>query len=156
MSVYLVRHALAGDKRAWEGPDERRPLTQRGRRQARGLVELLAGSPVDRVVSSPRARCVQTVQPLADARGLPVEHAAELDVGAGPATTIPFLLAAAGVPTVHCSHREVIAEVLRTLAEDGLAYDGELVWAKGSAWVLEAEGGRFARGRYLPPHEPPT
>ena len=36
-TVHLVRHAHAGDAERWEGPDELRPLTAKGRRQAERL-----------------------------------------------------------------------------------------------------------------------
>ncbi|MEA2687050.1 MAG: 8-oxo-(d)GTP phosphatase, partial [Actinomycetota bacterium] len=50
--LLVVRHAHAGDREAWVGPDERRPLTKKGRRQATGLVEVLADYNVGRIVSS--------------------------------------------------------------------------------------------------------
>lgn len=71
--ILLIRHASAGDRSEWEGEDSLRPLDRRGRRQAAALVDLLADYDVDRVLSSPAVRCVQTVEPLAAARGLEVE-----------------------------------------------------------------------------------
>ena len=70
---YLVRHGEAGDRHAWHDPDELRPLTEEGWRQAKALVDLLADAEIDRLLSSPYVRCVQTLEPLAEARGLPVE-----------------------------------------------------------------------------------
>lgn len=152
MTVYLVRHALAGDKRAWEGPDARRPLSRAGRRQAQGLIDLLGDRGIERVVSSPRDRCTQTVEPLADKLGLAVETDDVLDQDpVDVAAAIGFLLATARRHVAHCSHQEVISEVIPRLAEDGLAYEGKLKWAKGSVWVLEVEAGRFVHGTYLAP-----
>jgi len=62
--MYLVRHAKAGSRSAWSGPDDLRPLTKTGRRQADALGDLLAERRVTRVVSSPSVRCRQTVEPL--------------------------------------------------------------------------------------------
>jgi phosphohistidine phosphatase SixA len=76
--ILLIRHAWAGDRSEWEGEDRRRPLDKRGRRQADELVSLLAPYEVDRILSSPYDRCVQTVDPLAGARGLEVELREEL------------------------------------------------------------------------------
>jgi phosphohistidine phosphatase SixA len=73
MSLLLIRHASAGERDEWVGDDRRRPIDKRGRKQARRLVDLLAPYPVERIVSSPADRCVQTVEPLADARGLTIE-----------------------------------------------------------------------------------
>ena len=63
MRLYLVRHAKAapGD------PDELRPLTSRGREQARLLAEHLAGEQLDAVVTSPLLRARETAEILARA-----------------------------------------------------------------------------------------
>ena len=76
--IVLVRHASAGDPDAWEGDDRLRPLDGRGRRQAEQLVELLAPYELTRILTSPALRCVQTVEPLAHARGLAIEVRDEL------------------------------------------------------------------------------
>ena len=34
IQLHLLRHAHAGDYATWDGPDEARPLTPRGERQA--------------------------------------------------------------------------------------------------------------------------
>ena len=70
---YLVRHAHAGDKHAWVGPDRLRPLSEPGRREAHGLLVQLRPYPIARILSSPTVRCLQTVEPLAQRRGLPIE-----------------------------------------------------------------------------------
>ena len=40
MTVYLVRHAKAGERGVWDGDDQLRPLSGRGHLQARGLLEV--------------------------------------------------------------------------------------------------------------------
>src|SRR5438270_12184602 len=60
ISVYLVRHAKAGDRQAWEGEDRLRPVDQPGWRQAEGLAEAFQGEPLDMILSSPYLRCFQT------------------------------------------------------------------------------------------------
>lgn len=76
--MLIVRHASAGERDDWEGDDRLRPLDTRGFAQAARLVELLDGHEILRVLSSPARRCVQTVEPLAHARGLDVEVREEL------------------------------------------------------------------------------
>jgi 8-oxo-(d)GTP phosphatase len=76
--ILLVRHASAGDRDAWEGDDRLRPLDERGRRQAKELVGLLAAYQLERVLSSPALRCVETIEPLALARGVTIEVRDEL------------------------------------------------------------------------------
>jgi 8-oxo-(d)GTP phosphatase len=89
MTVMLIRHASAGDREDWPGNDRHRPLDKKGHKQAKKLVDLLARYEVDRVLSSPFDRCVQSVEPLAHARGLEIELrdelGEELQLGAGAA-----------------------------------------------------------------------
>jgi 8-oxo-dGTP diphosphatase len=86
---YLVRHAHAGDKHTWTGPDPLRPLSEPGRREAHGLLTQLRDYPITRILSSPAVRCLQTVEPLAQRRGLPIEPAQVLGVDADPAALVP-------------------------------------------------------------------
>jgi len=104
---FLVRHASAGERRDWVDDDRMRPLDERGRRQAVEIVSALGGEDVRRVVSSPYLRCVQTVEPLAAARGLEVELDERLAEGAGLAAQ--ELLAEDGV--VACTHADVIHDL---------------------------------------------
>src|SRR5438034_11278601 len=78
MPLVVIRHARAGDSSEWPGDDRKRPLDDRGVRQAAALVDELADFPLARILSSPYDRCVQTVEPLAVQRGLEVELRAEL------------------------------------------------------------------------------
>jgi 8-oxo-dGTP diphosphatase len=149
VTAFLVRHAKAGSREKWVGSDEKRPLSKSGLLQAHGLVEQLRGASLTRILSSPYLRCVQTVEPLAAARGLDVEIEAKLAEGADPALALALLRRDGG--EVFCSHADVIAGVMLALADRGVPLTGELTWAKGSTWALEVSGGRFVSGRYLPP-----
>jgi 8-oxo-(d)GTP phosphatase len=73
LTVLVIRHASAGDREDWDGDDRLRPLNAKGFAQAGRLAELLDRYKISRVLSSPAVRCVQTVEPLAHARGLEVE-----------------------------------------------------------------------------------
>lgn len=108
MTSVVLRHAAAGDRDHWDGDDFHRPLDAKGRRQAAELVELLRPFEVRRVVSSPYVRCVQTVEPLAAALGLPLELDERLAEGAGWAALA--LLQEDGV--VSCTHGDVVREVV--------------------------------------------
>ena len=72
LQLYLVRHADAGDAALWEGDDAERPLSKKGRRQAKALARLLKdlGLRVDAVITSPLVRAVQTAKPIAKATGV--------------------------------------------------------------------------------------
>lgn len=153
--VYLVRHAHAGARGAWQGDDSQRPLSDKGWRQARGLVALLDHDrPPRRVLSSPSVRCVQTLEPVAGAHGLGVEIDDRLLEGADPRETLALLeeAMAESRAVAACSHGDVIPGVLDLLRADGVRFEGPLTWPKASTWVLEGgdEGG-VIRARYLPP-----
>jgi 8-oxo-(d)GTP phosphatase len=76
--MLVIRHARAGERAEWPGDDRLRPLDRRGQKQAEALVDALASFEITRVFSSPYERCLQTVEPLAAARGLFVEAEEEL------------------------------------------------------------------------------
>ena len=147
---YLLRHAHAGDKRAWAGPDSARPLSSAGRREAHGLLTQLRDYPISRVLSSPTVRCLQTVEPLARRRDLRVESTDVLGVDADPTDLVALLLDPAVAEAVVCSHGELIGAALVRLVGDRSEGDS-LNWPKGSTWVLEVTEGRLEDTRYLPP-----
>lgn len=66
--LLIVRHAKARSRSHWRGAEADRTLTSAGRRQARGLAGLLACWQPERLLSSPWARCLQTLQPYLDAQ----------------------------------------------------------------------------------------
>ena len=154
MAQYLVRHAKAGSRSGWIGPDESRPLTRAGKEQAEAIMELLVERPVPRTLSSPYRRCVETMQPLAEKLGLPIETVVELAEGE-PAWRVVELLAALPEDSVLCSHGDVIPAVIDALAARGMAVDGEPDWRKGVTWVLERDGDEFVRAHALPPPATP-
>jgi 8-oxo-dGTP diphosphatase len=148
-TVYVVRHAKAGVRGTWPGPDEERPLTRRGRRQARRLVERFAGLEVERVISSPLVRCVQTVEPLLESRGLELELAPELGEEAGLAAGVAFVRGLEAVPTVLCSHGSEIEALVDAFESEGATVEGSRGIGKGSVWVLDRRDDRILSARYL-------
>ena len=150
MAVYVVRHAKAGDREAWQGDDRLRPLTKSGREQAEGLTELLKNEPIDRILSSPYVRCLQTVEPLAARRKLPIEPRKDLEEGAGAESVIRLLQAAKGGNLVLCTHGDVVEELLARLIEQGLVARTGARNEKGGTWVLYEENGSLTSAKYLP------
>jgi 8-oxo-dGTP diphosphatase len=147
---YLVRHADAGDKREWNGADDQRPLSDTGRHEADGLVDLLAACPIDRILSSPAVRCVQSVEPLARQRGLEIHTDPTLAVDADPDRAVELLLAGDD-DVVWCTHGELIRPLLARLHDRGAPIGDGATWPKGSVWVLETAGGAITGASYLPP-----
>jgi 8-oxo-dGTP diphosphatase len=152
-AVYLIRHAKAGSRLKWTKPDHLRPLTKAGRRQAEGLVALIE-QPLERLVSSPYVRCVQTLEPLAEARDLALETADELAEGAPVEDALALMLSlAADGPAALCTHGDVMMFAVDELLAAGVPLEGPFEFKKGATWVIEVADGSFARGRYLPPPE---
>ena len=65
-TLYLVRHADAGDPSQWIGPDAERPLSGKGVKQAARLAATLlaAETRFDAIRHSPARRCVETATVL--------------------------------------------------------------------------------------------
>jgi phosphohistidine phosphatase SixA len=162
MLVLLVRHGHAGAKRQWHGDDDFRPLDATGLEQSTALVPLLARFTPARILSSPLVRCVQTVTPLSDALGLPIERSPSLVPEAGAAATLLARQVSIDKPEeefqseagaiVLCTHGEVIHHMQALLAHDGLPDFGPAsLREKGSVWVLVRGDGRFTGAEYLDP-----
>ena len=151
MPLLVVRHARAGSRRHWDGPDEKRPLSGRGRRQAAALVKVLAPFAPTRILSSPFVRCVQSVEPLSEKLGVAVEPSDALAEGAPSEEVVALARRLTSVAAVLCSHGDVIVALLDALArDDRVKLPKDYEWPKGSTWVLEARKGRYASARYIP------
>jgi 8-oxo-(d)GTP phosphatase len=138
--LLVVRHASAGDRERWKCDDRLRPLDRRGRRQADGLVSLLEPFWLDGLLSSPYLRCVQTLEPLAAARGLTIEPRYELAEGMGR-DAFAALAATLDRPAALCVHGDLLEELL--------GHDRPR--KKGSVWVFAADGDGLRPERHLPP-----
>jgi 8-oxo-(d)GTP phosphatase len=137
--LLVVRHASAGDSGEWYGDDARRPLDERGGNQAEALVSQLAGFELDRIVSSPFDRCVQTVEPLARARGLELETTDKLAEDAELERIRDLLLGLDGHAAMVCGHAPELEALFGKLK-------------KGATVVVEpTENGLVELGRLPPP-----
>lgn len=128
------------------GDDRLRPLDERGWRQADGLVTQLADFAVDRVLSSPYVRCVQTVEPLARARGLVVEETPALAEGHDQ-EAVALVGELAGTNAVLCTHGDLVPPILDVF----LPGDDHEQSDKGSTWVLDVVGPDGEGHRHLSP-----
>lgn len=135
--VVLVRHAHAGKRSEWHGDDNDRPLDDVGRSQARQLARFLANFAPDRLYSAHPVRCVQTLQPLADALGCEITvdgTYSDAAYDARPDTAVGAVvgLAEPGCVTVVSSQGSAIPGLVERLAP-GV---GSSATKKGAAWVL--------------------
>jgi 8-oxo-dGTP diphosphatase len=156
-SLLLVRHVKAGKREDWAGPDDERPPSPAGQRQAEALRRMAPLFGADRVHSAPLARCVRTVAGLAHDLGRTVvaepalsERAYAANPDAGRKRLLE-IVAGGGVPVV-CSQGGVIPDLISTLAgESGLKL-AEVRAKKGSIWVLSfvQPGPRLVAADYIP------
>jgi 8-oxo-dGTP diphosphatase len=160
--VALVRHAKAGSRSQWKGDDELRPLSGSGREQAQQLARLLPLFGPDRLVTAPPLRCRQTIEPLAEALGLPITEQplfSEKRYWNEPAEALACLRQIAAEPgvTVVSSQGGVIPDLVTTLvgAADLPGIDpSDIRSRKGSTWLLTF--GRDTRLRSADYYERPT
>jgi 8-oxo-dGTP diphosphatase len=155
MGMFLVRHADAGDRADWEGDDALRPLTEAGLQQARGLAGRLAPYRPRRLLSSPHVRCVQTLEPLASALRVAIEHQPDLAEGRIRQAVELFhslLARQTGDGIVLCSHGDVVDALLSLLTDKyGLDLGPAPRAEKGSTWHISMEAAHPVRATCFPP-----
>ncbi|WP_372497628.1 NUDIX hydrolase [Tomitella gaofuii] len=157
--ILLLRHARAGRRGAFDGPDTARPLDDKGAEQARLLAAQTAAFRPTTVHSADHVRCVDTVAPLAGHLHTDVvteptlsEEAYALDPQAGR-RRLREIAGAGGVAAV-CSQSGVIPDLLRWWsARDGLALPSTETH-KADTWVLTLRAGRLIAADRLPAPAP--
>jgi phosphohistidine phosphatase SixA len=140
--LYIVRHACAGHKHAWDRPDHVRPLDGTGETQAEALTGMFTDVPLARLASSPSRRCEQTLEPLAAVTGLPIELLDVLATTSDPRAVRALFGDPSFADSVLCTHGEVLRPLLQGLRDEGVQItadrlDEEWLTAKGSAWFLD-------------------
>ena len=152
MLRYLVRHAKAGSRHRWEGDDRDRPLSRAGIDQAEAIADRLEAAGVTGLYSSPYARCMQTLEPLAERLGAKVHPDDRLAEGT-PLPEVLTLLEEVGPGAVLCSHGDVIPELIEALVRRGAEIDTPPEWRKASIWLLDDgdRGGKIRRVSAEPP-----
>ncbi len=122
--LVIVRHAKAMDRKDWSRKDAARPISSRGRRQARLLIPMLAAYGAERLVSSTSTRCVSTLMPYAHHGELRLETFGQLSEEEGSndpkgvgrlVTRVRNQTVADRRPTVICVHRPVLPHILEAL-----------------------------------------
>jgi phosphohistidine phosphatase SixA/8-oxo-dGTP pyrophosphatase MutT (NUDIX family) len=124
--IVLLRHGTA-ERRSQKYADDRiRPLSAKGHTQAESLTGLLACYGRLRVVTSPAVRCADTVRPFAGDQHSAIDvdpSLTEAAHAAAPRAAASWIraLIAEGEPTVVCSHRPVLDDMLAAvLSQAGL------------------------------------
>jgi len=122
--LIVLRHGHAVARSEWRGADLDRPLRGSGRHQAAALVSVARTHDIRRVLSSPAARCVQTVAELldeADARIELLPGLGEESTRAQRAFALRAVtdLRSGGQNALVCSHRPVLPHLFEELAAAG-------------------------------------
>lgn len=153
VQLHFLRHADAEEPDGWRGPDDARPLTGTGEKQAERLGRFLAsvGFRPDALISSPKLRATQTAERLAGSVGAEVRTDDRLG-GTLDLVAVEAILFDAGEPVrpVLVGHDPDFSELVSTLV------GGEVVMRKGAiARVDAARPLRAAAGtlRWLVPPE---
>jgi len=148
--VFLVRHAKAGTRSRWVGPDFDRPLSIAGIQQSQFLVETFSRYSPPAVYSSPYLRCVQTVEPIATHCGLTVR----IDYRLAEATNYEETLALLNDVednAVICSHGDVIPAAVQALIRRGLEMTTRTDSRKAAGYVLHRDGAHFVSAECFAP-----
>jgi phosphohistidine phosphatase SixA len=140
--MLLLRHASAGERLANPTRDAARGLDGLGLIQAASLHDDLAGYGIERIVSSPLPRCVETVAPLASALGLEVEIRSELEPTASRRRALR-LLHELPESSLVCTHREVFESLFGT----------HVRCEKGATWLVARRRRSLVPTAYLRPAE---
>lgn len=119
--VIALRHAKATPRSEWDGSDASRPLTDRGRKQAKSIVGPLRAFGVRRIVTSDAVRCVETITPLSralDRKPVKTEKISQdaWEDGDSDLRSVVGRRIRAGKPAVLCSHGPVLPGLLSEIA----------------------------------------
>ncbi len=116
-TLVVLRHGEAEPRAKVEQGDVERPLTSAGRKRADELIPVLAAYGIRRVVSSPAARCAQTVEPFAHSIStfLEIDDRLGEDTRARQVQRSVEALLERKKPVVMCSHRPTLPWIFDTV-----------------------------------------
>lgn len=130
--LVLLRHTSAMKRADFKGKnDAQRPLSGKGRSQAKDLVPILRAFALDRIHSSDATRCMQTVQPYASRDRVSIEQEllfSEAGFAEKPKAAVRRITTLAD--STHrlcvCSHRPVLPSLLKPFAAEAKRRDQHL------------------------------
>ena len=120
-AIIALRHGKAVPPESWDGPDATRPLMQRGQDQAVSIAPGIAAYGPRKLVSSTAARCLATIEPLAQLVGRHVTATAAIsqdahEYGQSDVGSILLKRLASTKTTVLCSHGPVLPDIIAEVA----------------------------------------
>ena len=153
-TLIILRHAKALERGDWDEPDSQRTLNEVGFDQAQLLIKHLEPFAIDEVYTSDYTRCVQTVTPLAHARGLSITAVPSLNEQTfeeDPSRAVAFAnaLKQDEKNILICSHNPVIPTMLRGILNTKLKNKDLIKLEPGDAWIVHRVKGEIVGLDYL-------
>lgn len=150
MDCLLVRHGIAVEAEQWDGSEENRPLTEKGKKRVRqasaGLAAL--GCKPTRLCSSPMVRAYDTARLLRAAvcPTLKVETRDELTAGASPEQVVAWLRSMPAESTVVCVGHEPLLGAVAGVLLVGKPITGLALKKSGAALIHLPDGPKPGQG----------
>jgi 8-oxo-(d)GTP phosphatase len=153
-TLIILRHTKALERGDWDEPDSQRTLDEVGFDQAQLLIKHLEPFAIDEVYTSDFTRCVQTVTPLAHARGLSITAVPSLNeeiFHEDPTRAVSFAnaLKQDEKNILICSHNPVIPTMLRGILNTKLKNKDLIKLEPGDAWIVHRVNGEIVGLDYL-------
>ena len=150
MDCLLVRHGIAVETEQWDGSDENRPLTEKGKKRVRQAAAGLAalGYKPTRLFSSPLVRAYDTARLLRTVVSptLKIETREELAVGASPEQVMAWLRSVPAESTVICVGHEPLLGAVAGVLLTGKPIIGLSLKKAGAALIHLPDGPKPGQG----------
>jgi phosphohistidine phosphatase len=136
MKLYLLRHGKA-DWPNWNKPDDERPLTSEGKKEAHRMAKLLEAMKIKPalVLSSPLPRAWQTAEIVAEQLNVRLEEEEMIGKGFNAAALRKMIERNAGEDLMVVGHEPDFSAVIRALT------GGDVKLAKGAIARVDLEAG---------------
>ena len=153
-TLIILRHTKALERGDWDEADSLRNLSEVGFDQAQMLIKQFEPFAIDEIYTSNYTRCVQTITPLAHARGLSITEVPSLNeetFEADPERSISFAnaLKQDEKNILICSHNPVIPTMLRGILNTKLKNRDLIKLDPGDAWIVHRVKGEIVGLDYL-------
>lgn len=153
-TLIILRHTKALERGDWDEDDSLRTLNETGFDQAQQLIKHLQPFSIDELYTSDYTRCVQTITPLAHARGLSITTVPNLneenfELNPEKAITFANALKQDEKNILVCSHNPVIPTMLRGILNTKLKNKDLIKLEPGDAWIVHRVRGEIVGVDYL-------
>jgi 8-oxo-dGTP diphosphatase len=120
-ALVALRHGKAVPAGSWTGPDSTRPLDALGVQQAQSSARAIAAFRPTKLISSPAARCMSTIEPVARLLGLDIKATRAIsqdsyEDGVAEVERVVRRRVQKAASSVLCSHGPVLPDILEQIA----------------------------------------